>query len=231
MEEQKQFTMDEIKQSLESMGIPYEEKDAPENQQELIKTFHYEPLPLVVDLTTVEKIDAESAVIVRNMDDTVDNGIYAFTVLRSGQAGFLVVIPGTISRAPLVRKVAGDLISVINGVDLPPLTPYDMVEILGHVIPNTFISMLMDSCQIPKEYKKQFLNLYMPKFIANIGLYFTGATKEDGSPMIYEEVVNMEPMMIWNAIRKEAAAKYENAAENDSDGEEQQDTKDGADEE
>lgn len=217
MEEQKQFTMDEIKQSLENMGIPYEEKDAPENQQKLVKTYRYEPLPLVVDLTKMEKIDAESGVIVRNMDDTVDNGVYAFTVLRSGQAGFLVVIPGTISRAPLVRKVAGDLISVINGVDLPPLTPYDMVEILGHVIPNTFIDMIMESCQIPKAYKKQFMNLYMPKFIANIGLYFTGATKEDGSPMIYEEVVNMEPMMIWNAMRKEAEAKYENAAENDSD--------------
>ena len=99
MEEQKQFTMNEIKQSLENMGIPYEEKEAPENQQKLVKTYRYEPLPLVVDLTKMEKIDAESGVIVRNMADTVDNGIYAFTVLRSGQAGFLVVIPGTISRA------------------------------------------------------------------------------------------------------------------------------------
>ena len=48
------------------------------------------------------------------MDNHADNGIYIFTVLHSGQAGFIVVIPSTISRAPLVRKVSGDVISAIN---------------------------------------------------------------------------------------------------------------------
>lgn len=202
MEQIKEFTLDEIKKSLEDMSIPYNEEEGPKNQLELIKTFHYEAFPLTVDLAKVDTVDAEVGVVVRNADHSVDNGIYIFTVLQSGQAGFIVVEPGTISRAPMIRKVTGDMISAINGIDLPPLMPFDMVEIVGHTLTNTFMRMIMESCKIPEEHRKTFLRLYLPKFLANVGLYFTGATKEDGSPMIYEEIANIEPMIIWRSIQK-----------------------------
>ena len=198
-------SIEEIKTALESMGIPYKEGGTPQNQLTLIRSFHYDALPMTVDLTDKDNVDAETGTVVRNMDDTVDNGVYIFTVLHSGQAGFIVVIPSTISRAPMVRKVSGDIISVINGLDLPPLTPFDMMEITAHMLTGPFMKMLTDSVRIPKEYEKAFLRIYLPKFLANVGVYFTGATTEKGEPLVYEEIVNMEPMMVWNALQKGAA--------------------------
>lgn len=200
----KELNLEEIKKSLDEMGIPYSEGSTPENQLELIKSFGYDVIPLTVNLTNVETVDAEVGVIVRNANPEVDNGVYIFTVLHSGQAGFIVVKPGTISRAPIIRKATGDLVTAITAVDLPPLMPFDMVEITAHMLANTFMKMIMESCRIPKEYEQAFLHLYMPKFLANVGLYFVGATKEDGSPIVYEEIANMEPMMIWRSIQKGA---------------------------
>lgn len=206
----KELNYDEIKQALTEMGIPYMENSVPDHLAELIRTYRYRATSLLVDLTDVDTVDAELGVVVQNEDLTVDNGVYIFTVLHSGQAGFIVVKPGTISRAPMIRKVTGDITSAVTGLDLPPLMPFDMVEIAAHVIAGTVMKMITESCRIPKEYEPVFLKLYMPKFLANVGLYFTGATNKDGTPMVYEEIANMEPMMIWNSIVK-GAAQNENS--------------------
>lgn len=202
--------LEQVKASLSGMGIPYKDGSVLGNQLELIKSFNYEALPLTVDLTNVDSIDAETGAVVRYMDPSVDNGIYIFTVLHSGQAGFIVVEPGTVSRAPLIRKVAGDLVSAVNAVDLPPLMPFDMVEVTAHMLAGTFMKTVMKACRIPKEYEQPFLRLYMPKFLANVGMYFVGAAKEDGSPMVYEEIVNMEPMIVWRSLQKGAVGTDEN---------------------
>lgn len=218
MEKAKEFTIEEIEESLKSMNIPYERKQPPENQASLAKVFEYEALSIVVDLRTVDTVDSDSGIIVRNMDKTVDNAVYIFTVLRSGQAGFIVVIPGTISRAPMIRRVTGDITMAISGIDLPPLKPFDIVEIMTHTLANTFMKSMMESCQIPEEYQPVFLRLYMPKFLTNMSLYFTGATKEDGKPMVYEEIVNMEPMMIWRSIQKGAKGDEGKGTDESSEG-------------
>lgn len=200
----KEWNLDDIRSALTEMGIPYNEGNVPAHLMELITAFKYEAAPILTDLTNVDTVDAELGIIVRNMDYDADDGIYIFTVMHSGQAGFIVVQPCTVSRAPLIRKVTGDLISAVTGIDLPPLLPFDMVEITAHMIAGTFMKTLMESCHIPKDYEQIFMRLYMPKFLANVGMYFVGATKEDGSPMVYEETANMEPMMIWRSIQKGA---------------------------
>lgn len=202
--EQNKKLIECVKATLTEMGIPYKEGDVPENQSTLVKSYKYNTLPLTVDLTQFDKVDAETGIVVQNADPTVDDSVYIFTVLHSGQAGFIVVMPGTISRAPLVRKVTGDIVTAITGLDLPPLMPFDMVEITAHMLTGTFMKIMMEACRIPEEYEQAFLRLYMPKFLANVGLYFVGATRDDGTPMVYEEIANMEPMMIWNSIQKGA---------------------------
>lgn len=216
MDKNKELDLDDVKKSLEEMGIPYREGPIPEHLISLIKSFGYEGFPLLADLTNVDTVDAELGVIVRNIDQSVDNGIYIFTVLHSGQAGFIVVAPGTISRAPLVRKVSGDLTAAITSVDIPPLTPFDMIEITAHTLANTFMKNIMESCQVPKEFEQAYLRLYMPKFLANVGMYFVGAVKDDGTPMVYEEIANMEPMIVWQSIQKGAATKHENNGTKDA---------------
>ncbi len=202
METGDKFDLGEIKKALAEMGIPYNEGDIPANLIELTKSFGYTIIPILADISGVNTVDAELGVVVRNNDLSIDNGVYIFTVLHSGQAGFIVVEPGTVSRAPLIRRVSGDLVTAITSVDLPPLMPFDMVEVTAHMIAGTFMKTIMESCRIPAEYEQVFTRLYMPRFLANVGMYFVGATKDDGTPMVYEKVANMEPMMVWNSIQK-----------------------------
>lgn len=202
MDSNEVHSIEEIKKILDGMEISYEDKQAEPNQLSIINTFGYVAFPIIVDLGNVENVDAEKGTVVRNVDKTVDDGIYIFTILRSGQAAFIVVIPGTISHAPMIRKVSGDIISAINGLDLPPMMAYDMVEVMARVLSSTFMRIITDACNIPAEYREAFLRIYMPKFLANVGMYFVGATDEDGKPLIYEEIVNMEPMIVWNALQK-----------------------------
>lgn len=197
-----EMSLEEIKNALTDMGIPYIEGNIPDHLMNLITSYKYTPIPLMTDLTNSENVDAELGVVVRYNDPEIDNGIYIFTVLHSGQAGFIVVEPGTVTRAPMIRQVANKITNMITGIDLPPLMPFDMVEIAAHVMANTLMQTVMESCQVSEEYRHTFMRLYMPKFLADVGLYFVGAAKEDGSPMIYEETVNMEPITIWRSIQK-----------------------------
>lgn len=206
-------SMEEIKAALDEMKIPYKEEQPQPNQLSVINSFGYSAFPLIADLTRVDTVDAETGIIVKNADGGVDNGIYIFTVLHTGQAAFVVVIPGTISHAPMIRRISGDIISAINGIDLPPMMPYDMVEVMARVLSSTFMKMVTESCNIPAEYHEPFLRIYMPKFLANIGMYYVGAEDEDGKPVIYEEIVNMEPMIVWNAMRKKGIAWQDEAGE------------------
>ena len=41
-----------------------------------------------------------------------------------------------------------------------------------------------------RPYQRELvLRIYLPKFLANVGVYFTGATTEKGEPLVYEEIV------------------------------------------
>lgn len=201
--------MEDVEKSLDGMGIPYSEENLPADQVNLAKAFGYDLIPLRVDLSGVDTVDAEAGIVVRYGQQDVDNGIYIFTVMHSGKAAFLVVEPSTVSRAPVIQKVTGDMVSAITAVDFPPMTPFDMVEVTGHVLANTFMGMVMDSLQVPGECRQEFLKLYLPRFLSNVGMYFVGASREDGSPMVHERIVNMEPMMVWNSMVKGTAGSNE----------------------
>lgn len=196
----KELNLEVVKTTLADMGIPYSEDGLPENLVRLVKQYGYDPAPLLVDLTEVDTVDAEIGLIVRNANLEVDDGVYIFTVLHSGKAGFIVVQPCTISRAPLIRKLSGDLTSAITAVELPPLQPFDMIEIVGQLLVGTFLKTIMESYNVPKEYEQPFLRLYMPKFLANVGMYYVGLVNEDGSPKVHEQTANMEPMIVCQSL-------------------------------
>ena len=197
-----ELNLDEIKDLLNEMGLHYKEENAPEPEQNLIRSFGYRPFPLVVDVSALENMDASRGTLVQNQDLSVDNGVYVFALLHSGQAGFLVVKPGTVSRAPLIRQAAGDVLTAVSGLNIPPLLPFDMMEVAGHVLVNTCIKSIMEACGVEKQYESLFVKLYLPKFLINVAMYMTGAVNEDGSPMIYEATANIEPMAIWQGIQK-----------------------------
>lgn len=199
-----ELNLDEIKSLLNEMGLHYKEEDAPETVQNLIRSFGYRPFPLIVDVSTLENMDASRGILVQNQDLSVDNGVYVFALLHSGQAGFLVVKPGTVSRTPLIRQAAGDILTAVSGLDIPPLLPFDMMQVAGHVLVNTCIKSIMEACGVEKQYESLFVKLYLPKFLINVAMYMTGAVNEDGSPMIHEATANIEPAAIWQNIKKGA---------------------------
>ena len=75
-------SMEDIKTALDSMDIPYKEVNAPENQLALIRSFHYDAMPLTVDLTHKENVDAETGTVVYSMDNHADNVALAYKVCR-----------------------------------------------------------------------------------------------------------------------------------------------------
>lgn len=121
--------LEEIKTALLEMEIPYADGEGPEHLLELARSFGYQPFPIMADLSGLTQVDAEIGILVQNSDLATDDGVYIFSVLHSGQAGFLVVCPGTVSRAPLIRKVAGDITTALQGLDLPPLTPLTWLKL------------------------------------------------------------------------------------------------------
>lgn len=217
----KELNLEVVKTALTDMGIPYSEDELPENLVGLVKQYGYDPAPLLVDLTEVDTVDAEIGLIVRNANLEVDDGVYIFTVLHSGKAGFIVVQPCTISRAPLIRKLSGDLTSAITAVELPPLQPFDMIEIVGQLLAGTFLKTIMESYNVPKEYEQPFLRLYMPKFLANVGMYYVGLINEDGSPKVYEQTANMEPMIVCQSLLMKGESKTDEKDKKEPEAEEE----------
>ena len=204
-----ELDLNEIKTLLDEMDLPYIDRPAPEPEQNLMSAFGYRPYPLTVDLSGLDTLDADRGTLVQKKDLSQDNGVYVFAILESGRAGFLVVRPSTISRAPFVHRVTGDLVAAVTGVDAPPLLPFDMVEITGQVLVKTCLKDIMDVYGVEEAYRPLFLKLYLPKFLVNVAMYMTGAAGEDGSPLIYEETVNIEPAAIWETIKKEVKKRNE----------------------
>ena len=186
----------QVKANLEEMGLPYQERPAEPKLANFIRQCGYEAHPMIVLTEGLETINADIGVLVTNLDEASNNGVYIFCVLKDNTLGLVTVIPSTISKAPMVRKLVGDITNAVTGIVMPPLTPFDMVEITGQVIQNTVMKNIMGACNIPKGMEASFLCMYLPKFLANVALYHTGAADKDGKPLVNEEIVDMEPSHI-----------------------------------
>lgn len=185
-----------IKKALVQMGTPYLEQPVEPQLAEYIRYFGYDPKPMIVNLKNQEMVNADIGVIVTNKDESVNNGVYIFCTLKDHTMGLITVIPSTVTKGPMIRKVCGNITDAVTGLDLPPLTPFDMIEITGQVIANTVIKNLISAFNIPKEKEHAFTCMYLPKFLANVAMYYTGAADKDGNPMVYEETADMEPAQI-----------------------------------
>lgn len=189
-----------IKQSLDTMGVLYQERPAEEQLIGFIAQCGYTAQPMVVNLEALSTVDAEIGVIVTHEDETVNNGVYIFCVLANHTLGLITVIPSTISKGPMVHKVIGDITNAVTGVVTPPLTTFDMIEITGQVIANTVMRNLMTALNIPKSKEHAFICMYLPKFLANVAMYYTGAADKEGRPMVSEEIADIEPTRIRQMV-------------------------------
>lgn len=186
----------EVEANLKAMGVPYQKQEPEESLAGFMQECGYQAHPAIVDLRGLDAVDADIGVLATNLDEGTNNGVYIFCVLKDHALGLVTVIPSTVSKAPMIRKISGDVTNAVTGVVLPPLTPFDMVEVTGQVIANTVMKDIATAFHIPKEKQQVFTCMYLPKFLANVAMYYTGATDKDKKPMVNEEVVDMEPAMV-----------------------------------
>lgn len=188
---------EEVKESIVTMGAAFTEDTVSSQLSSYIRELGYETHPILVDVSAMETVEAELGVVVTYVNEEENNGVYVFVVLRDHSYGLVTLIPSTVSKAPMIRKVTGDLTAAILGVDHPPLTPFDMIEITGQVLLNTFLKDIRIAYHIPEEQKETFLKMYLPKFLVNMAYYYTGAVdKETGKPLVNEEIADMQPAYI-----------------------------------
>ena len=195
-----QLDWEQIKANLETMGMHYQERTIDDALSSYIYQCGYQTHPLVVNMEQVEFIDATIGVVVTHIDEQTNNGVYVFVVLRDHTQGLITVIPSTISKGPILRKVEGDITNAITGISKPPLTPFDMIEVTGQVLANTVMKDLMSAFHIPREKEKTFLRIYLPKFLSNVASYYLGVKTKDGKPVVLEEIADMEPAMIRKMV-------------------------------
>lgn len=198
----------QVKANLKEMGVCYQEREPEKTLTVFIRQCGYETHPIIVNLSEVETVDADIGVIVTHEKPETNNGVYIFCVLKNEAVGLITVIPSTVTKGPMVRRVIGDVTNAITGLDTPPLTPFDMIEVAGQVIANTIMKDLMTAYNIPKEKEQAFLCMYLPKFLANVAMYYTGAAGKDKKPMVNEEAADMEPAQVRQILMGGNAPKW-----------------------
>lgn len=197
---EKERNWNEVKEKIVSMGAAFTEDKVSDQLSAYIRKLGYVTYPILVDLRALETVDAQLGVVVTCVNEETNNGVYVFVVLRNHSYGLVTVIPSTISKAPMVRRVSGDMTTAILGVDHPPLEPFDMMEIAMHTLLNTFLTDIRIAYHIPDEYKDAFLKRYLAVFLRDMAHYYNGTLDKDGKPLVNEEIVNMQPACLRDQL-------------------------------
>ena len=190
---------DKIKENLTAMNVSFVDCSPSESLEGFIKECGYVVHPMIVNLKDLEMVNSDTGVIVTSVNENVNNGVYIFSILEDGSLALVTVIPSTVSKGPLIRKLSGDYTEALMGVATEPLTPFDLIEVTGQVLANTVMKHIMASFNIPKEKEQDFISVYLPKFLANVAMHYTGASK-DSKPIVNEEIADMEPALVRQMI-------------------------------
>lgn len=139
--------------------------------------------------TTYE--DGTRGLLVRMKDDTYNNGVYMLHLTDKGEYVLEVIVPNTADKDELIQKLVHQMSTHFDTMDIADLGVFDLVEIYGYVIANTVVKRVAQGLYPhDKERRKKFVTLYMPRFLANVALFYSG---DEG---MKEEVVNSEPYVL-----------------------------------
>lgn len=193
-------SMNEIDKALEAIEVPLLSGEGSTTLpliDQAAEMYGMKTYGKYVDLSGIEELRALEGTVVTHEAEYSNNGVYVFCIQEDQSVGMFVVIPSTISKAPMIRQSTGDLTSLITGADLPLLTTFDKVEITGFVIANTVIKPLMESLNVPKSKRKDFERLYLPRFMSNVARQYLGSDE------LKEEIVEMEPQLVKQMVLEE----------------------------
>lgn len=126
-----------------------------------------------------------------------NNGTYMLHKLKDGKLVMEVIVPNNKDRGDLIQKHVDEIVNHVDGMDLSDLQIYDQAEMWGFVLAQAVVKPLTDSIypnagtDLQEKVKRaRFINLFMPRFLANIAHLYAG------DDQMKEEAVNSEPYVL-----------------------------------
>ena len=125
--------------------------------------------------------------VIMMLDPQYNNGIY---ILRNEDNAYLleVIKANDIDKSNLITQITQTMDNLLSQVNVGDLEIYDLTQVYAHLVVNQVIEPLSKHLFPDNELKqKHFIDLYLPRFMANATRYYIG----DSS--LTEEAVNCEP--------------------------------------
>ena len=107
---------DIIKNNLTEIGVTFTECEPSESLSGFIRQCGYISHPMIVNLHNLETVDSDMGVIVTSVDETINDGVYIFSVLNDNSLALITIVPSTIAKGPMIRKLAGEYTDAITGI-------------------------------------------------------------------------------------------------------------------
>ena len=133
---------------------------------------------------------SEKGPLVMAHDITFNNGIY---ILRNDNGAYLleVLIPNNIDKSTLITQVTKTMDHQLSQVNVSDLEIYDLTQVYVHLIVSQVVRPLAKHIfPYSEEGQQTFINIYLPRFLANMARYYMGDAK------LMEEAVNSEPHIV-----------------------------------
>ena len=157
-----------LSQNLKTLDVTLSEDNISDEEREMIYGFGY---------TTVKS----------PKDIQYNNGIY---ILRKEDDAYMleVVKPNDIDKSNLITTITNTMDNLLSQVNVSDLEIYDLTQVYAHLVVNQVIEPLSKHLFPNNELKqKHFIDLYLPRFMANATRYYIGDST------LKEEAVNSEP--------------------------------------
>lgn len=190
-----------IEDALQSLPVTELETKPLSTLTAYVESLGFLFLDRVFDVTEIEGITGTTGLLITYKNVEENNGVYLLVIQADQSLALITVIPSTISNGTKIRRLVGELTDASTRIVKTPITPFEWVEITGQFLVNAVLKKIAMVCNIQEEDENQFITLYLPKFLADVAMYYTGAER-NGKPVIYEELVNLEPLKIKELLKE-----------------------------
>lgn len=172
-----------VTQNLKTLDLTLSEDNVSDEEREMIYGFGY----TTVKSPTNKELSTMRGPLIMMLDIQYNNGIY---ILRKENDAYMleVVKPNDIDKSNLITTITNTMDNLLSQVNVSDLEIYDLTQVYAHLVVNQVIEPLSKHLFPNNELKqKHFIDLYLPRFMANATRYYIGDST------LKEEAVNSEP--------------------------------------
>lgn len=172
-----------LSQNLKTLDVTLSEDNISDEEREMIYGFGYTTVKSPKD----KELSTPRGPLIMMLDIQYNNGIY---ILHKENDAYMleVVKPNDIDKSNLITTITNTMDNLLSQVNVSDLEIYDLTQVYAHLVVNQVIEPLSKHLFPNNELKqKHFIDLYLPRFMANATRYYIGDST------LKEEAVNSEP--------------------------------------